>query len=87
MEDERVKHIVENFRQEVYSIDDNGVAEVLELCKRKLKLSKKPNSYLYFLLPDELKNYCVRLVINTNGMLGKTVKEILEQCGDMLAAE
>lgn len=87
MEDEQVKQIVENFRQEVYSIDDEGVMEVLELCKRKMELSKKPDSYLYLLLPDELRNYCVRLVVNICGMQRKTVNEIFEQCREMLAAE
>ncbi|MCM1245707.1 MAG: hypothetical protein NC293_08715 [Roseburia sp.] len=87
MEDEQVKEIVEKFRREVYPIDDGGVTEVLELCKRKMELSKKPDSYLYLLLPGELRNYCVRLVVNIYGMQGKTVNEIFEQCREMLAAE
>ena len=45
MEDEQVKHIVENFRQEIYPIDDEGVTEVLEFCKRKMEISKKPENY------------------------------------------
>lgn len=69
MEDERLKRIVENFRQEVYPIDDDGVTEVLELCRRKIEMSKKPDGYMYLLLPDELKNYCVRLSVNVDGML------------------
>lgn len=87
MEDEHVKQIVDRFRQEVYSIDDDGVTEVLELCKRKMELSKKPDSYLYLLLPDELRNYCVRLVVNIYGMQAKSVKEFFEQCREMLTAE
>ena len=87
MEDRQVIQIVEDFRQNVYPIDDDGVDEVLELCRRKMKLSKKPDHYLYFLLPDELRKYCVRLVVNLNGMKGKTVKEIIELCGGMLTAE
>lgn len=87
MEDEQVKQIVESFKQNVYPIDDDGVAEVLELCRRKMELSKKPDCYLYFLLPDELRKYCVRLVINFYGMKGKTVKEIIKQCGEMLTVE
>lgn len=68
MEDEQLKQIVESFRQEIYPIDDEGVTEVLELCKRKMEISKKPDSYLYLLLPDELKNYCVRLAVNIEGL-------------------
>lgn len=69
MEDEQLKQIVENFRQEIYPIGNEGVEEVLKLCKRKMEISKKPDSYLYLLLPDELKNYCVRMAVNTAGMM------------------
>ena len=68
MEDEQLKQIVEDFRREIYPICDEGVTKVLELCKRKMEISKKPDSYLYLLLPDELKNYCVSLAVNIAGM-------------------
>lgn len=78
MEDEQVKHIVENFRQEIYPIDDEGVTEVLEFCKRKMEISKKPENYLYLLLQDELKNYCVRLAVNITGIQNLMERRCLE---------
>ena len=76
--DEQLKQIVENFRQEIYYIEDDGVSEVLELCKRKIEMSKKPDSYLYLLLPDELKNYCIRLAVNVRGMQNSMERRCLE---------
>lgn len=78
MEDERLKQVVENFRQEIYPIDDEGVTEVLELCKRKMEISKKPENYLYLLLQDELKNYCVRLAVNITGIQNLMERRCLE---------
>lgn len=75
MKKEEISKIVREFRENVCRIDDEEVEEVIELCKRKIFISGKTEDYMEFLLPDELKHYCIRRAINATTILRKMQKE------------
>lgn len=76
---EEVDAIIEKFRQDTYNISSEELVEVLELCRRKMDLTGKPDGYLLLLLPDELKNYCIRLAVNAKTSL-KIIGKEPEKC-------
>lgn len=82
MKKEEISRIVREFRENVCSIDDKEVEEVLSSCRRKISIIGKAEEYMEFLLPDELKNYCIRRAINATTALRKLEKEglICVQC-------
>lgn len=76
---EEAEVIIEKFRQDTYNISDEELAEVLNLCRRKMDLTGQSDGYLLLLLPDELKNYCIRLAVNAKTSL-KIMGRGLEEC-------
>lgn len=64
MDQENIKEIVSDFRKKVGEISDEEVERVIRLCKRKIEITKQPESYMSLLLPDELRNHVLRRIIN-----------------------
>lgn len=64
MSQTEINEIVSEFRKSTYDISEEEVKIVLELCRRKIELTGKTHEYMKLLLPDELKNHCLRRVIN-----------------------
>lgn len=70
-----IEEIVSVFRQAVCNISDEGVEDVLRLCRRKLEVTGQPEGYMKLLLPDELKNHCFRMAVNIASFAGMAGKE------------
>ena len=64
MNQENIKKIVSDFRKEVGEISDEEVGKVIRLCRRKIEITKQPESYMNVLLPDELRNHVLHRMIN-----------------------
>lgn len=75
MEQEEVDRIVQEFREMVCDISDEEVNGVINLCKRKIALTGQKDDYMKLLLPDELKNYLFRRVVNATTILRQMKKE------------
>lgn len=74
MDQAKIEKMVDKFRKTVCDINNKEVAVVLKLCRRKMELSGKEESYLEFFLPDELKNYCLRRSLNAIS-LSKNIRQ------------
>lgn len=72
---EKVQQIIENFRENVHQISDEEVEEVMRHCKAKMALTGKEESYILYLLPDELKDHCYRMAANAMSLLIETERE------------
>jgi hypothetical protein len=66
---EKIRQIVEDFRENVHPISDEEVEKVKGYCRAKMELTGKEDDYIVHMLPDELKNYCYRIAVNTISML------------------
>ena len=66
------------FRGSTCDVSDEEVADVLRLCRRKIEITGQPEDYMKLLLPDELKNYCFRMVINIVSFARTAEKECRE---------
>ncbi len=78
MSQTEIEEIVSEFRKSVYDISDEAVTDVLKLCRRKIEIAGQQEDYMKLLLPDELKNYCFRMVINIVSFARTAEKE----CGE-----
>lgn len=63
LKEKEIDTIISSFRQ-THKISDKDVEEVIEICRRKIQLTGQAEDYMLLLLPDELKNYCIRNTIN-----------------------
>lgn len=66
---EEIAEIVTEFRESICEISDEEVEDVLRMCKRKMEITGKEESYLKLLLPDELKNHVIRRAVNATTIL------------------
>lgn len=60
-------NITADFQKQT-GISDGVVDEVIKHCFRKMQLTNQPAEYILLLLPDELKDYCFRCMINARGI-------------------
>lgn len=88
MSREEIAEIVAGFRKTTCEISDEEVEEVLRLCKRKMEITGKDESYLELLLPDELRNHIFRRAVNATTILRQMEKEgmICVQCAGVILA-
>lgn len=88
MSREEIDIIVAEFREQVCAIDNDEAEFVIELCKRKIQLTKQSEDYMKVLLPDELRNYCLRRAINATTILRKLEKEgfMCARCAEAIHA-
>lgn len=88
MSQTEIDEIVSEFRKSTLDISDEEVADVLNLCRRKIEISGQPEDYLKLLLPDELKNHCFRMAVNVISCMVCTgdmsVSEIFSMLGESL---
>lgn len=63
---EEMHNITAKFQQQT-GIADEAVDRIIEYSFRKMELTKQEPEYILLLLPDELKNYCFRSVVNLVG--------------------
>lgn len=86
MGQEEVKRIVEHFREFICDISDEEVEDVLKICRRKLAIIGKEESYLKLLFPDELKNYIFRRAVNATTVLRQLKKEesVCARCAEIV---
>lgn len=75
MSHEEIEGIVAEFREQVCEISNEEAQSVIELCRRKIHLTKQREDYMRVLLPDELRNYCFRRAVNATTILRKLEKE------------
>lgn len=88
MSREEIAEIVADFRESTCEISDEEVEDVLKLCRRKMEITGKEDSYLKLLLPDELRNHIFRRAINATTMLRQMEKEgiVCVQCAGVIHA-
>ena len=63
MKSKKIDTIIRSFSKE-HGISEEETKEVIEICRRKIQLTGQTEDYILLLLPDELKNYCIRNTIN-----------------------
>lgn len=78
VDQKKISSIVQDFRENICEISDEKAEEVLELCRRKAKLTGKDSDYLEILFPDELKNYVFRRAVNATTILRQMEKRCSE---------
>ena len=78
MQRENISSIIDDYKKK-NNISDKEVDEVMEICRRKIELNNLSDDYLLLLLPDELKNYCIRRAVTAISLLNTMQrKEILQ---------
>lgn len=75
MSQHEIKEIVTEFRESTCNISDEDVEKVLKLCSRKIEITGQSENYMLLLLPDELKNHCFRMAVNTLSFIRKECPE------------
>ena len=70
-----IEEIVSEFRKSIYNISDEDVEDVLELSRRKIEITGQLEDYMKMLLPDELKNHCLRMAVNATTIFRRMEKE------------
>ena len=66
--------ITDEFQRQT-GIADEVVDRIIEHSIRKMELVQAPPEYILLLLPDELKNYCFRCAVNSQGIQNMRAKE------------
>ena len=59
--------ITSKFQQETV-LTDKVINRIIEHCFRKMELTNQSVEYILILLPDELRNYCFRYMVNTQSI-------------------
>ena len=67
--------IINTYKKE-YMLSEQEIDKVKYICKKKMKLNNKPDDYMNLLLPDELKNYCIRNAVNFRSLSRIALKEV-----------
>ena len=72
--------IVNDARDNGYEISDEYAEKIYQLCLRKMSIAgiKENEEYLVLMYIDELKNYCIRNVINNIAEILKDVAEVIQ---------
>lgn len=55
--------ITADFKKET-GLTDKVINRIIEHCFRKMELTNQSVEYILILLPDELRNYCFRYMVN-----------------------
>lgn len=66
--------ITDEFQRQT-GIADEVVDRIIEHSFRKMELVQASPEYILLLLPDELKNYCFRCAVNSQGIQNMRAKE------------
>lgn len=74
---EKLWETIKEWRDKGVAISDEAAKMIYALCQRKMEVAKieDPESYIFLLYPDEVKNYLFRSAINARSFLMLMEKE------------